>query len=373
MTMGILQGQEGTRGRPGIVAPSVQDLNQLDSRSISPRVQRVDRDRMKEYCPPGELPVKRFLINNELEAVEAEHDVFKRAIDHLKEVPSAQTNLTAEPIPPRPIRVSNIVLVDIFDKKEGAHPEPPKFHTICLWKKTDTNLLMIDPSNYTFSERLLKGGLQSKFPSFSIDAKKHVGNVFYKSLQADKVDTRIASHEDDNNDYRDCIDIAVKIACSLNFSQYVAFDLFTIESRIDYLSNQRKVNADLLQGGAEAHIGWLQSSCSSRREEAVRLLFENKDYIAAVEGIENIQSLLKLNFMRLEVVKSSNDISQEDFLKLIKDTRSNSKLTLDQFSGCLKDWIDIHQKESEAKKSREKLKDQIREDIKLQKKGGTKK
>lgn len=378
--MSSLEGLPGAQGEMGLLGLSLviggvsnvskQDSDQLESRSISPQVSRKSNDLMTIYEVKEELPVTRFLINNPIkDNLDSEMEVFNRAIAHLSIVKSAAEVILESTEIPRLYKESNVVLVDIFDISDNQSVAQ-KFHTVCLWKKTNQNLLIIDPSNCTFSERLLEP-LRQKH-GFTIDAKKPVGNKFYESFQKD---TGGASMNQDgtnvNKDNRDCIDIAVKIAFSLNLSQRVACDLFTVESRIDYLSNQRKVNTALLQGGMEERIGWLQNSNANQREETVRLLFENKEYIAMVE-VADIQALQKLNYMRLSVVKfSDGDLGQEDFIKLIKESKpNNSKLTLDQFSIYLKDWTNILQKESESKKLKDQIKDQIKDQSSKLSKGG---
>ncbi len=329
-----------------------------------------------EYQMKSELLVTRFLIekknqdSSDLESLKIlEIKVFKRAINHLRNIESAEHILGSPP--PRVLNNSNVVLVDIFEIKENKYTEG--VHTVCLWKKTGKDLLIIDPSNYTFSERLLKP-LEKQFsPEFEFDAKKHVGDKFYESLQQGKIkfENPNLNGTDVNKDYRDCIDIAVKIAFSLNLSQRVANDLSTIESRIDYLSNQKKVNSDLLQGGSEQHIGWLQNSEACQREEVVRLLFENKDYIELVTGVEDIDTLQWLNFMRLRLLKKVKSFygyqNQDDLIKLIKEAikLNTSKLTLDQFSKYSKDWTNILENESKIKKSKEELKSDLKIGTKL--------
>jgi len=353
-----------------ISPPPVPGLDSLESTSISPRVRISPVNNItRAYRLHEEPAVTRFLIDKAQKNSEAEMEVFKRAIDHLQYVPSSEANLNAVSIPPRPNKPSNVVLVDIFEKREGVQPAEPAFHTVSLWKKTDQTWLMIDPSSYTFSERLIQplSKLISQFNlKIKIDAKKHIGNKFYESLQKDQTRPQVQEGEKVNKDNRDCIDIALKIAFNINCSQQVAYDLATIESRIDYLSNQKSINIDLLQSGGE-HIGWLQNSEACQREEAVRLLFENKDLMAFVVGVEDIRALQELNSMRLRVVKSPNNLNKNDFLNLIKECKN--RLTLTQFAQFVDEWIKILQKESEAKKLRDEIVEKVRDEIK---KGGKK-
>lgn len=77
----------------------------------------------------------------------------------------------------------------------------------------------------------------------------------------------------------------------------MAINLNAVEARINYISNQRKVNTELLQ--ADSPIGWLQSLSHAARNEVVHLLFENKVLLQSIK-IDNINELIQLNDLRLD-------------------------------------------------------------------------
>ena len=222
-----MAGLAGPLGSPGIIPPE-QSFRSPDSDSISPRVNTKKYRWMRKYETQQGTGVIRFLINTNIQHDQlAEIDVFKRAIAYMQDssIISAETILQRAPIPPRSIECNNVVLVDMFDKRVGFQRMNPKFyHTICLWKKTDHVLLIIDPSSDTFSKRLLENPLELKnrFPPFVIETKKHIGDTFYKPFS----DTTSNANEP-NKDARDCIDIAVKIAFSLNLARQAATKSFS--------------------------------------------------------------------------------------------------------------------------------------------------
>ena len=318
-----------------------QDLSHRDSDSLSPRVivNSMNEPFKKTYQFKEQPTIHRFLIDDTQMTSDdvMELKVFEQAIAFLASTTSAEDILKRTLIPPRQIQESNSVLVDIFDKKN------PGFHTICLWKKTNQNFLIIDPSSYEYSSRLNKL-LLPLLPRFEVTVKKYIDSKFYEALEKDKLGKEKQKNGNEiNKNYRDCIDIAVKIAFSLNFSQQVAFDLYAVESHIDYLSNQKKVN-NLLQGGMDAHIGWLQNADSTERDIAIRLLFENKDYLPSIKDTNNIEALRSLNSTRLKVLQSfDGQAIQQEFIDLIKETKkaSNGLLTVRQFAECAQDWIEI--------------------------------
>ena len=145
------------------------------------------------------------------------------------------------------------------------------------------------------------------------------------------------------------------------FSLTSAFDLPTVENRINHLSNQRLVNSDLLQDDDQRHIGWLQSTSVFRREETVRLLFENKNYLTFIKEVRTIENLQTLNALRLKIEAPSEGYrKQEDCLKLISEIKGkNTKLTLGQFEASIDRWIEVFDKESELEERKGRLKDII--------------
>ena len=337
-------------------------LEDFESPTISPRVKMcylnealAKLDNIKESERPPVIKysleathVYRFLtkkLNDPNEIEQEEKRVFNNAIQHLNQISSGEDLLKTKSIP-RTLQQSNVVLVDFFKKNSTGNYESEN-HTICLWKKTNSNFLIIDPSSYQFSRRFEENNNSS---SYKITAKNHIDDKFYENLsKITTVTTKREEGENTNKDYRDCIDVALKIAFSLNYSQQIAYDLSTVESRIDYLSNQKSINYHLLQGGKENHIGWLQNSDHHQREEAIRLLFENKDYLEIINDVQNIDDLRTLNNIRLEIAQSSDYLKNGKFLKHVKESFKN-KITLDQFRKCLNHWKQILKDNDEIKK-----------------------
>lgn len=117
------------------------------------------------------------------------------------------------------------VLVDIFERNEQGvisidnETDKPKTHTVVLCRKEDVNnsdnfgFLVIDPSNSKFSQHLGLPGVNKIIDSLlNGDIKLEVSNKSYKIYeQNSKIGTGLAF-----NKFRDCIDIAFKLAKSLN-------------------------------------------------------------------------------------------------------------------------------------------------------------
>lgn len=137
--------------------------------------------------------------------------VFQKALEHLLENGSNRTT----------------VLVDIFARESGSgvitmlpdgHPE---IHTVLLYKNPEIKgkheVLVIDPSNFTYSNHLSNDSMRLQL--------KHMRQPLAQD-PLDKVVTSFAKDQiykaprgkagSDQDQYRDCIDIAVKLAFGLN-------------------------------------------------------------------------------------------------------------------------------------------------------------
>ena len=208
-TISLSAGDRGTAGFATMQEPPSETKDPFESSSVSPRAIRIPTDSLTRlYQDEGHVEVTRFLMNqNEVDVKDRELEVFQRAITYLDKNDSAELIFQKFPTPPRRLSCSSVVLVDMKDARNSG------FHTVCLWKRTNEHFLIIDPSNHTFSERLLEdlALLNRQFLT-----KKHTANKFYEDINGDKSDKQRVDN-DENIDWRDCIDIAVKIAFSINF------------------------------------------------------------------------------------------------------------------------------------------------------------
>jgi len=141
------------------------------------------------------------------------------------------------------------VLVDIFVRDNGGikrdqeNPDCPEIHTVVLYKnpiregQNKHEVLVIDPSNFSFSSHLsnLNGTIQHK----------KLGEIItlHKVLQIYKAnDPRNTGSEPEQ--YRDCTDIAVKIAFGLNQNKNLIINVDNIKEidGIKFISNNDAIN-----------------------------------------------------------------------------------------------------------------------------------
>jgi len=168
-----------------------------------------------------------------------------------------------------------VVLVDIFArddkgaiKIEGSKPET---HTIVLYaqqNKSALQILVIDPSNSDYSKHLATNtlrvfGRDDLNIEIIVPSKQH---KIYASPDKDKV----GSNPDQ---YRDCIDIAVKIAFGLDkFKGVISInDIMSLEPIIE-VTNQKDLSDSLFFDSVEAIARIRQASDDNIRAKANKLL-----------------------------------------------------------------------------------------------------
>lgn len=141
------------------------------------------------------------------------HPIEKAAIagglNKLRDVQDAKS-LEDKPTDKSP---NNLALVDIIARnqdgsikeevtKEGLKTGLPETHTVVVWKVSDKEYQIIDPNRDKFSEHLTKGNpsiLGTEFPE--VKFPQNPGDLYNAKASPQK---------------RDCIDIAVKIAFTIN-------------------------------------------------------------------------------------------------------------------------------------------------------------
>ena len=163
-----------------------------------------------------------------------EQEIFVKAIQHLHSVDAAETYMKNN----NNLYPNNVVLVDIFDRSSSFINEGHnQTHTIALWKKTDKEIVLIDPSKTNYSDHLCKS-LQSTFNT-NINSLTVLEDVIYGS----------GGKETGYSEYnilvpkpRDCIDIAVKVALELNEQQKFGINLEEQQNNmLKQISNQTSV------------------------------------------------------------------------------------------------------------------------------------
>jgi hypothetical protein len=143
-----------------------------------------------------------------------------------------------------------------------------------LWKKKDNELVLIDPSQKSYSEHLL-APLKLKFGV-------NINTLAYKTLYG--VAVYKPNDKTEYSDYlelkpkpRDCVDIAVKVAFELNEQQKLCNTLEEAENRtLEQISNEPKVAQHLTKLGGIV-IRELQSSNFQNRYESKKVVKDVND------------------------------------------------------------------------------------------------
>lgn len=143
----------------------------------------------------------------ELQHHSLEINLLQQAIDHLLDDRECRT-----------------VLVDIFERindKVKIENSGLKIHTVVLYKNPINDekheVTVIDPSNFLFSSHLSKPDLGIAHPLLSKITTIHRSTQIYKAPSSKMVGPN-------KNQYRDCIDIAVKIAFGLSQHEWILID-----------------------------------------------------------------------------------------------------------------------------------------------------
>ena len=174
---------------------------------------------------------------------ELEKLLFIEAHEHLKLQLSAEKYINVDNYE----YPNNVVLVDIFVRenekiKEYLDSGNPETHTIALWKKTDTEYLLIDPSKVDFSKDLAQD--IGKLLSISIKIHTPTGNILYGTGGKDTLYNELKSTPIGEHKHRDCVDIATKVGFEINEleTDYNITKLDEIERAMNLqISNQKKV------------------------------------------------------------------------------------------------------------------------------------
>ncbi|WPY01746.1 hypothetical protein Trichorick_01664 (plasmid) [Candidatus Trichorickettsia mobilis] len=176
--------------------------------------------------------------------------------------------------------LNNVVLVDIFERVNGIitgdENSIPKTHTVVLWKKTDKEIVLIDPSKQNFSS-FLKNVLSDEKIKIELPNLPSKDGILYGINYNDYSNKLIKK--------RDCIDIAVKIGFELNELQKELSDINIIQSSaIKQLTNDFN-NNDALNSVKKLILPFedLQSSDRERRlytSEAIKNYTKLKEDIA---------------------------------------------------------------------------------------------
>jgi len=195
-----------------------------------------------------------------------EEALFQRAFDYLNRVESADHYIKSGDKSEYP---NNVVLVDIFDRSKGfVNAGHNQSHTVTLWKKRDSELVLIDPSQKSYSDHLLDS-IKAIFKDITtLSCNTLYGVAIYKDNEI----TGYSDYHDKKPKPRDCVDIAVKVAFELNEQQKLQDTLLKIEgSMLAQISNDIK-NAEYMSKFKGVVVRELQSSVHETRMSSYRTL-----------------------------------------------------------------------------------------------------
>lgn len=162
------------------------------------------------------------------------------------------------------------VLIDIFARNDDGSiimkDEKPETHTIVLYMYTK-KIIVIDPSNPDFSKHLTVNNIRLfRGDEEHIEIIAPLKQKIYTPANKDNIGPN-------PDQYRDCIDIALKIAFGLN-QWHDPIDLNDITSFnfITEVSNQQDITNSLFFDGTEATVRIRQASNDIIRKQTNKLL-----------------------------------------------------------------------------------------------------
>ena len=238
------------------------------------------------------------------------------------------------------------VLVDIFARVEGQiriENGIPETHTVVLYKNLAVNgkheVLVIDPSNFRFSAHLANP-----------DNVQHITDDTFGgikvSYEQNKIYTPTTKNIGPNPDqYRDCIDIAVKLAFGLNKQQNVDISKVINLDAIQEITNQAEINKNLpLNNDSVVRIR--QASDDDTRKLTNKLLVKIDKQLKSINQYQESEDLeqlvLEKNLKVFKQLYESDKYKQgiEDLFQLSRATDEMFKEHIDQIETKLQGEIE---------------------------------
>ena len=226
------------------------------------------------------------------------------------------------------------VLLDIFARTNGEikldKDKNIETHTVILYKNTPTfegahEIVVIDPSNFRFSSHLAN----SANYSFIKNAKFLGIKASYDNKQ---IYTPSKTTGPEPNQSRDCIDIAVKIAFSINTKPDIDLTNIIKLDEIQEISNQQEINLNLpFDSKVIARIK--QATDNSTRKLTNKLLVNIDKQIKSISVYQDLEELILsdshkvFNSLYYEPKNYKNGVA--DLLKL----NCNNDKTFDEYKG----------------------------------------
>jgi len=222
------------------------------------------------------------------------------------------------------------VLVSIFARENGAikilKNGYTETHTVVLYKnppiESQYEISVIDPSNFLFSSHLVNLNGVLKHEEFSKITTMHKGLQIYRPISEN-----VGS---DNNQYRDCIDIAVKLAFGFNKMQWSQLNFEGIKNFdiVKVISNNSDINKSM------------QDDMYTKQFIKIPLRIQQKSNIKIEEDFYKFSKTIKENLTNIV----RKDVLEEAFIKYVINSDKNSNIdTLFQLHSICKDtFLQIH-------------------------------
>ena len=147
------------------------------------------------------------------------------------------------------------VLVDLFERNNGVavNLDPqghPIIHTVVLCKGGES-ILVVDPSNFTHSSHLSNTNFNDELVRQALPPIETI----HKKLQIYKPDTKVGFGNAFDK-YRDCTDVAVKLAFGFNLCPIIAFDEKSIKTHptVVRVSNIKAIDNSIIEEDVPSHI-----------------------------------------------------------------------------------------------------------------------
>ena len=256
---------------------------------------------------------------------------------------------------------AKVAIFDLFERDSdnniAIENKSPKTHTVVLYEKQG-KYLVIDPSNATFSH-ILTGADENIRVCFN--KKLQIYKIPEIDLDGKKIDAKIGSKF---SEWRDCIDIAVKLAFNLkvNHSKLKIDDKIQIID-LDSKQNIGYIDPNSLKENHSIKTITNQTSLFNKlyykvKQEPMRIkqssdVLQNKKTTVLLTTLESVTSNLNKILEEKNLVHSLKDFnkkekklvqelfSEQDYKKLLQNELKYFSNTLSPYYGIVKDEVEL--------------------------------
>jgi hypothetical protein len=205
----------------------------------------------------------------------------------------------------------------------------PETHTVVLFKNSEKQFIIIDPSNSSFSKHL---STNTKLISDELEIL-----TLQKELRIYEQDKQVGTGPSASQ-YRDCIDIAVKIAFGLNKIQELDINKIEQTITVQEVTNQKEINENIVLA-KEVITRIRQASDSDIREKFNKFsTYINKQLksfsIYPKEGSIKLSESLQEKYIE-ELIKIS-DLENNQYhsgIDVLGELSKSNDLTFKEFIG----------------------------------------